>query len=222
VRSGQLAPEILCHYEVLHPNAVYYALTYPETRFRPTVAERDADLRRFVDELFARDFGHAAVGLKLMYGHEPELSGELLRDPSVRKIVLRRENRVRVLLSAKRAIRAGKFTQVSYDGIPIELDPAELVAFCREYDAYFDWVDEQVAGQDVVRLSYEGLFDPGAVEGVVDFLGVTAVGESSLRALHRRQSFDSLCDAIANLAELERELAGTELAADLAEELVPA
>jgi len=215
-------PEILCHYEVLHPKAVYYALTYPETRFRPAVEERDADPRRFVDDLFARDFGHAAVGLKLMYGHDPEVSGELLRDPAVRTIVLRRENRVRVFLSAKRATRAGKFTQVSYDGIPIELDPAELCEFCREYDAYFEWVDEQVAGQDVLRLSYERLFDAGVVAGVLEFLGVTRVEESSLRALHRRQSFDSLREAIANFAELARALAGTELAADLAEELVTA
>jgi LPS sulfotransferase NodH len=208
-------PEILCHHEAFHPKAVYYALTYPETRFRPTVEERDADPRRFVDDLFARDFGHAAVGLKLMHGHEPELSGKLLRDPGVRKIVLRRENRVRVFLSAKRAIRAGKFTQVSYDGMPIELDPAELVEFCREYDAYFDRVDEQVAGQDVLRLSYEGLFEPGVVAGALGFLGVTPVEESSLRALHRRQSFDALRDAIANHGELARALAGTELGAEL-------
>jgi hypothetical protein len=209
-------PEILCHYEVLHPQAVYYALTYPETRFRPTVDERDADPRRFVDDLFARDFGHTAVGLKLMYGHAPELSGELLRDPSVRKIVLRRESRVRVFLSAKRAIRAGRFTQVSYDGIPIELDPAELLGFCRAYDEHFAWIDEQVAGQDVLRLSYERLFDAGTVAGVLGSLGVTPVDESSLRALHRRQSFDSLPEAIANFEELERALAGTDLGVELA------
>jgi hypothetical protein len=169
-----------------------------------------------VDDLYARDFGHAAVGLKLMYGHAPELSGELLRDPSMRKIVLRRESRVRVFLSAKRAIHAGRFTEVSYDGIPIELDPAELLEFCWACDEHFEWIDEQVAGQAVMRLSYESLFDAGTVAGILGFLGVTAVEDSSLRALHRRQSFDSLPEAIANFGELERALAGTDLGAELA------
>jgi hypothetical protein len=134
----------------------------------------------------------------------------------VRKLVLRRESRVRVFLSAKRALRAGKFTQVSYDRVPIELDPAELVGFCRIYDEHFEWIDEQVAGQEVLRLSYERLFDPGVVAGALGFLGVTPVEESSLHALHERQSFDSLPEAIANFAELERALAGTDLRAELA------
>src|SRR5262245_13967965 len=98
-------PSVLCHYEVLHPEQIYYERAYAEPRPHviPSVADRDADPRAFVDDLFARDFGHEAVGVKLMHGHAPLLTGELLRDPSVRKIVFRRENRVRVFLSVKRA-----------------------------------------------------------------------------------------------------------------------
>ena len=211
-------PSILCHYEVLHPKQIYYAMTYAERRpqFLPSLADRDADPRAFIDDLFERDFGHQAVGVKLMHGHAPQLTGELLRDPSVRKIVLRRENRVRVFLSVKRATRAGKFTHLSYHGKPIELDPAELRAFSREYDEYFAWVDRHLVRQDFLRVSYERLFDCGEVDRVLEFLGVTGVDESSLEAEHSRQSHDTLREAISNFAELERKLARTELAAELA------
>jgi LPS sulfotransferase NodH len=210
-------PAILCHYEVLHPNQIYYAPSYPERRpsFTPSLAERDADPRAFVDDLFSRDYGHDAVGVKLMPGHAPVLTAELLRDPCVRTIVLRRENRVRVFLSIKRATRAGKFTEVSYDGMPIELDPAELRAFCRRYDEYFAWLDRHLVRQEVLRLSYERLFDGGEISRVLDFLGAARVAESSLEAKHARQSFDDLPDAVSNFRELERRFRRTELAAEL-------
>jgi len=187
-------PSILCHYEVLH---------------------READARAFIADLFARDRGHEAVGVKLMHGHVPLLTGELLRDPSVRKIVLRRENRVRVFLSVKRATRDGRFAQAGNDRKPIELDPAELRAFCREYDEYFAWLDRHLVRQDVLRLSYERLFDPGEVARALDFLGVAAVEESSLQVRHDRRSRDTLREAISNFDELERRLARTGLAAEL-------
>jgi len=203
-------PSVLCHYEVLHPEQIHYERAYaePRPRFMPSLADRDADPRAFIDGLFARDLGHEAVGVKLMHGQAPLLTCELLRDSSVRKIVLRRENRVRVFLSVKRA-RSGRFA-------PIELDPAELRAFCREYDEYFAWLDRHLVRQDVLRLSYERLFDPGEVARVLDFLGVAAVEESSLDAWHDWQNRDTLREAISNFDELERRLARTELAAELA------
>jgi hypothetical protein len=176
-------PSIICRCEVLRPT------------------------RAFVDDLFAHDVGHEAVGVTLLHGHAPVLTGDLLRDPSVRKIVLRRESRVRVFLSVKRATRAGK---------PIEVDPGELRAFCREYGEYLAWLDRHLVRQNVLRLSYERLFDRGELARVLDFLGVRAVAESPLEAGHDRQSSDTLREAISNFAELERRFARTELAAELA------
>jgi LPS sulfotransferase NodH len=209
-------PQVICHYEVFHPKAVYYAHSFPEWRpqLRWTLERRDADPRGFADWLYASHYGHAAVGLKLMHGHAPEVAAELLRDPSVRTIVLRRRNRVRVFLSAKRATAAGKFTQVSYDGMRIALDAGELQEFCAEYDAYFDGVGRLVAGKDVLRLSYEELFDDGRVGEVLSFLGLDP-DHGPLAAKHVRQSSDSLRSAIANFDELAERLAGTPLLDDL-------
>jgi hypothetical protein len=209
-------PQVLCHYEVFHPHAVYYAHAFPERRpeFLRDVARRDADPRGFLDWLYATHYGHAAVGLKLFPGQQPELTADVLADPSIRKLVLRRDNRVRVFLSAKRATAVGKFTQLSYDGMRIELDADELQEFCAGYDAYFDEVDRLVAGQDVLRLAYERLFDPGRVDEVLAFLGV-APAPGALEAKHVRQSSDSLQHAIANFDELVVRLAGTPLLDEL-------
>jgi hypothetical protein len=211
-------PGILCHDDALHPEAIYYARKYRERSpaFQPSLARRNADPRRFVADLFACDLGHEAIGLKLMHGHEPLLAAELLRDPSVRKIVLRRENRVRVFLSMKRATRADGFANTSYRGMPVEVDPAELREFCRAYDGYFAWLDRHLVRQHVLRLTYERLFDRGEISRVVDFLDVERVDESSLEAKPTRQSSDRLPEAISNFSELERRFARTELAAELA------
>jgi LPS sulfotransferase NodH len=209
-------PEVLCHYEVFHPHAVYYAHAFPEHRpeFLRDVARRDADPRGFLDWLYATHYGHAAVGLKLFPGQEPELTATALADSSIRKLVLRRDNRVRVFLSAKRATAVGKFTQLSYDGMPIELDADELQEFCAGYDAYFEQVERLVAGQDVLRLSYERLFDPARLDEVLAFLGV-GPARVELAAKHARQSSDSLERAIANFDELAQRLAGTPLLDEL-------
>ena len=181
--------------------------SHPSIVCRDEVLHHDADARALVDDLFAHDVGHEAVGVTLVHGHAPVLTGELLRDPSVRKIVLRRESRVRVFLSSTRATHVGK---------PIEVDPGELQAFCRQYDQYFAWLDRHLVRQSVLRLSYERLFDRGEITRVLDFLGVVAAEGSPLEARPDRRSRHTLREAISNFDELERRFARTELAAELA------
>lgn len=204
-------PEVVCHYEALHPAGTF--LSHRATH-APTLAERNADPRGFVERLYGEHHGCRAVGFKAMWGQEPELVEELLADPSVAKIVLRRENRLRVYVSARRATITGAFAERRYDHLRVAVDPDDVLRFADDYACYFDWIDVVTRGQDVLRLTYERLFEPGAVARALRFLGVEP-DELLVTPAHARQSSDSLRHAIANFDELAAGLAGTDLLPEL-------
>jgi hypothetical protein len=202
---------VLCHHEVFHPNDIYYAVDErDEFASFATVAERDADPAGFLRRLLAADRGHSAVGFKIMRGHAPTLAPALLADPTIRKIVLHRENRVRVFVSRLRALKLNAFHGRRYDDVQVRVDPEALHEFAATYDRYYADVDTALAGQDVLRLSYERLDDPGTLTSALRFLGVDG-DESQLSAPFEPQSSGPLRDAIANYDELAQALRGTAL-----------
>jgi LPS sulfotransferase NodH len=210
-------PAIRCHSEVFHPHAVYYSKRSTAAGTLGTdLAERDADPHGFASRLFAHHEGRAAVGFKVMAGHAPQLVADLLRESRIRKLVLRRENRIRVYVSEQRAATVNAWRGVNYDGLKIHVDPGTLVAYADHYDVYFDWVERSVADQPALHLTYESLFRPETVAAALEFLGVEP-DLSQLRTNVEAQSSDSLRDAIANYDELLSELAGTPLEAELLE-----
>jgi LPS sulfotransferase NodH len=210
-------PEVMCHGEVFHPDAVWYTKAYPRWSEEATraVAERDADPRGFLERLYADDFGHAAVGFKLMPGHAAAFAPALMRDQSIAKIVLRRENRVRVFVSNVRAATIKNWNAVPYDGLAIHVDHEELQEFARLYDAYYYWIDACLEGQRVLRVSYESLFSPARLERLLEFIRVDP-DPFQLSPTKQRQSHDGMRKAISNYDELAEQLAGTPLADELA------
>jgi LPS sulfotransferase NodH len=211
-------PSVLCHHEVFHRDGIHYSLSHRD-RFAHvgTAAERDADPQSFLDRLLADDRGHAAVGFKVMRGQNPDIVEAVLRDRAIRKLVLRRENRVRVFVSKLRALKADVFAHVGYDGVAVRVDPAELLAFVDDYDRFYAGVDAALGRQPALRLSYERLAEPGTLAQALTFIGVEP-DEGLLRPRHERQSSDTLRDAIENYDELEAALRGTALHADLVAE----
>ncbi|MBK7643161.1 MAG: sulfotransferase [Planctomycetes bacterium] len=216
-------PEILCHHEVFHTDEPYYAAGFRDGRLAHlgTTHERDRDPRAFVEGLWQADFGRSAVGFKLLAGQAPGVLAELLRDPGVKKLILRRESRVRAFLSLLRARETGRWGQTSYDGVAVRVDARELLEFARRYDQFYAGLRAATRSQPVLEVAYEDLQrDPAAIEHILRFLGV-GPSPAELRSCNVRQSHDSLREAVANLDELARELRGGPLEADLLESELP-
>jgi hypothetical protein len=210
-------PSILCHGELFNPKRCGWtgghlanaalARAWTETR-------RDENPAAFIEAVFADHRGHESVGFKQLNWHQPGLLGDLVREPSIRKVILRRENRVRAFVSRARAELTGWYAHRTYDQLQVRLDPEELLAFADRYDRFYADMRVQTLGSPTLFVSYEDLGAPATHSTLVDFLGVRS-GDLPLSATIRPQSSGSLRRAIVNFDELRVTLAGTSLLGEL-------
>lgn len=211
-------PDILCHHGLFNPDGVHSARDR-QGAFGG-VAERDRDPAAFLDRVWEAGSGARATGFKINLGESPAAVDLLLRDASVRKLLLRRRNRLRTYVSEEIASRTGVWE--SY-GPPAEAAlPAIRVAvgdLLRHADRNAAWYSGleavlMASGQDWLETEYEALDDVREVARILAFVGV-AGGAPLAPASHKRGPAD-LGAVIANLDELADALAGTPLGGDLA------
>ncbi len=210
-------PSILCHGELFNPARFGWTggeLANAALAGAWTEARRDEDPVAFVESVFADHRGHESVGFKLLNWHQPRLQQHLVREPRIRKVILRRENRVEAFVSRTRAQLTGWYVRRSYDQLRVRLEPEELLAYADRYDRFYAHMREQTVGSPALFVSYEHLAEPATHSTLVDFLGVRS-SDLPLSATIRRQSSGSLRQAIANFDELTEALAGTSLLAEL-------
>jgi len=214
----QSHPEILCHHEVFHADEIYYAVGHRDGRLAHlgTPEERDRDPLRFLERLWSEDFGRPAVGIKLLDGQAPDVLARLLADSGVKKILLRRESRVRAYVSLLRARETGHWARTPYDGVTVHVEAHELLEFARRYDAFYASLRAATRSQPALEVVYEELqHDPRELARVLQFLEVDAAG-AALSARTARQSRDSLRQAIRNFDDLALALRGSSLEIELA------
>jgi len=219
----QSHPQILCHHEVFHPDEIYYAVGHRDGRLAHlgSARDRDGDPAGFLERLWGEDFGRPVVGIKLLGDQAPEMLARLLCEPGVKKVLLRRQSRLRAYVSLLRARASGFWARTSYDGLAVHVEPRELFEFARRYDAYYAGLRAATRSQPALEVVYEELQrDPLVLARLLDFLGVDAAGVQ-LGAHLPRQSSDSLQEAIRNFGELAQALRGSALEAELAEGASP-
>ena len=215
-------PQVLCHAELFNPTRAYFARGCYDGRMADLedVSRRDADPLGFLEQIWARDFGHAAVGFKLLDSQEPRLTAPLLQDPRITVIVLERRNRMRAYVSWLRANLIGRCAHRNYDGLKVEVRPKPLITFVNFYNRYYDAVRGHLRkhNQPWVDVFYEDLAaDPRAsVAPIFEALGLQPE-LAPLIGYNRRQSHDRLEDIISNYRQIAYMLQDTPLAADLRE-----
>jgi LPS sulfotransferase NodH len=220
-------PEILCHHELFNPAGIHVALSWrggavDVDAVLGTQAERDRAPLAFLDRAWSQPRGCRAVGFKLNRGQNEAAFTAVLADPGVRKILLRRDNRLKTFVSERIAARTGLWESYpdsprSGEQVRIRVDLGELRRHIDENRAYYESLTAELAGQDVLALRYEDLVDVPAQPAeawrpVFDFLGV---GAAELKAETRKQNATDLRQIILNFAEVAAALRGTELEAEL-------
>jgi hypothetical protein len=185
------------------------------------VEARDRDPVALVERIWRSHLGHSSVGFKLNRGQDPRAFAHVLGDRRLRKIVLRRHNRVRTFVSEAIAERTGEWE--SYEDLALAADQPRLtvhapalLAHSERNEAYYRGLESKLVagGRPWLELSYERLGDARERERVLRFLGVSS---SPLSAATRRQHPQPLRELIANLDELREELRGTDFEQDLCE-----
>lgn len=218
-------PDILCHHELFNPDGIYTALELRDTSFDPgTIAARDRDPLGFLDRIWTMDRGRSHVGFKMTCGQNETALYAVLRDPAVRTIVLRRENRVRTFVSRLIAEQTGQWEV--YDEADLRLprprvrvDVDALRRSIAENEAYYAELERvrQSTRQAFLSVSYERLVAGGERSRLLEFLGLPAApgAEDTLLVRSARQNGARLEQLTANFPELRAALSGTDLAPDL-------
>jgi LPS sulfotransferase NodH len=216
-------PEVLCHHEIFNPAGLHYARSLRGGGFDlGTAAERDRNPEGVLERVWRESRGHRAVGFKLNRGQDERVFRAVLADTGVRKLLLRRANRVRAYVSERIAEQTGRWE--SYPESPrgeagparVTVEAAALRAGVARNERYYAALGETLgaSGQGWLELTYEKLDGAEERGRALRFLGVTDRPEL-LAGATRRQNPEPLRELIANFDELAAELAGSDLAAEL-------
>ncbi len=208
-------PRVLCHREIFNPDGIHTALSLPHALDLGTSAARDLDPSAVLRRVWTADFGRDAIGFKLNRESTPAAFAPVLDDHGVRKIVLRRHNRVRTCVSELLAVQTGAWESLPHSLLPaapavVRLEAAGLRAHAARNARYYDDLTSRLAhgGQGWLETRYERLHEAAEQARLLGFLGLGAA-PVELRAATRRQNARPLRDLVANFDELRADLRGS-------------
>ena len=157
-----------------------------------------------------------------LWQHEPAYRA-VMPDRSVRKILLKRRNRVKSFVSLLLARQTGEWVVYDDRGAPaprpqVHVDHAALLENIALHDRFYAETERALSesGQDHALLWYEDLFAPAGIDPALAFLG--AEGRP---AQPEGQTWKltpvALRETIANFDALSTALRGSDLEAELHE-----
>ncbi|MEM7353887.1 MAG: hypothetical protein AAF657_24010 [Acidobacteriota bacterium] len=215
-------PDILCHHEIFNPEGLHYSLSYRQDELDlGTKEQRDKDPWRVLGGLWQETFGHPAVGFKWSRGQDARVLNSVLEDREIRKIVVRRNNRIKTFVSETIARKTGEWEsypgrKISQQGRQIEVGEKALRQHIALNRRLYAAIDEALAssGQSALTVTYEKLASDVERLRATDFLGVSPQAES-LKEATRKQNPKDLRQLVANFEQLASDLRGTDLEAEL-------
>ena len=218
VRLLNSHPEILCHHEVFNPSGIYYALEHRDGSLDlGTVEQRDQAPSGFLEKLWSRTLGRKCVGFKMTRGQNDDVLCNVLLDPGVRKIVLKRRNRIKTYVSTLIAERSGQWevysgSELVGPGPRVDLKVEQLCEHIRINESYYAGINGLLdsTGQRSLVVDYENLASTEQGSAILAFLGV---GDEARRLVPRsvKQNPADLRLLISNYDELLGSLQGSEL-----------
>jgi LPS sulfotransferase NodH len=215
-------PDILCHHEIFNPKGVRLALELRNFDVSlGTMAERDGAPLEFLERVWAHNLGHACVGFKLTHRQNEAVYRHLLANTSIAKVILRRQNRIKVHVSRRISEQLAEWEvyrsqDLRRDRPRIKLDVAALRDEIAFDDAYYAEILRalQSGGHRGILTHYENLTSAAEQYRILEFLGVQpSAGGLEIRSI--KQNSRNLRDLVLNYDEVLAVLAGTDLEAEL-------
>jgi hypothetical protein len=215
-------PEILCHHEIFNPAGIFYALPLRDRGFSlGALEERDRHPLAFLERVWQTSCGYRCVGFKTTRGQNEQVLQALLNDRGVRKIVLRRSNRLKTFVSELISQKTDQWEAYRPNDLirerpKVRVDVEALRVNIALNESYYSTIEEslQATGQDYLAIMYEALFSEIERLSMLTFLRVSA-DTSCLSIASVKQNSTDLRELVSNFAELEAIFAGSEMEAEL-------
>jgi hypothetical protein len=215
-------PEILCHHEVFNPAGIFYALPYRDGGLDlGTIEERDREPLKFLDRLWRSPLGFRYVGFKMTRGQDETVLQAVLDDPGIRKVILKRRSRLKTYVSEMISIQTGQWEVYRAGDLianrpKVRVDVSALRAHIALNDAFYTRIEKKLAdsGQTFASVVYESLSRQEERRRLLAFLAVSP-RTTEMRIASVKQNPTDVRESIANCAELDAALAGSDLAQEL-------
>ncbi len=216
-------PRILCHHEVFNPQGVFTALDYRGKGLEvPSLQQRDDDPLGFLDRVWQTgESDDPCVGFKWTRGQNQDVLKQVLEDSGVKKIVLRRCNRMKTYVSELIAQKTQQWEVYSGHELMmprprVHVDVGQLLEHIATNQRFYDELSANLSRhkQPHLEIEYEVLLDREIQLRMLDFLAV-ASRDWPLTAASVKQNSTDLRDSIANFAELRNCLTDGKLMAEL-------
>ena len=215
-------PQILCHHEVFNPQGVFAALDYHGRGLVvESLQQRDDDPLGFLERVWQTGSNEAGVGFKWTRGQNEEVLDSVVSNTDVKKIVLRRRNRIKTYVSDLIAQETRQWEVYSEGELAlprprIHVDPAELSEHIAGNARFYDELSLELSRQNQPHLNveYETLFERNTHSRLLEFLEIAAP-HPKLAAASVKQNPTDLRETIANFDELAARLPDDELIAEL-------
>jgi LPS sulfotransferase NodH len=215
-------PEILCHHELFNPRGIFYALDYRDGSIDlGSVADRDRRPLEFLQDVWLAGAGSTCTGFKMTRDQHDIVIRHLLEDAAVLKIVLRRSNRLKTFVSQLIAEQTDRWEAYDRADLPrdvakVRVDVASLKANVARNQRFYETILLPLRSrrQRFIEMMYEELHSRSEHHRLLTFLGVKAIHEP-LSSSSVKQNPRDLRAVIANYAEVESELQGSEYADEL-------
>jgi riboflavin biosynthesis pyrimidine reductase/LPS sulfotransferase NodH len=215
-------PEILCHHEIFNPGGIHYALDHRDGQFDlGSMAERDRNPAGFLRRVFGHRCGRNAVGFKVNRGQNEMAFHSVLTDLNIRKIILRRRNRVKTFVSELIAEQTGQwesyeFSDFSRPSPAVEIDANKLCQYLTVTDDYYGGIENLLhsTDQQILQITYEDLSSAREQQRILTFLGVSTSVPALIPITRKRNQAD-LRSLVSNFDELRSGLTNEELIAQL-------
>jgi hypothetical protein len=216
-------PEILCHHELFNPRGIFTALTHREGCPFGSIEERDRDPLRFLQRVWQAAAEYRCVGFKWTLGQNETVLRSVLHDPGVRKIVLRRRNRIKTYVSELIARHTQQWEVYSAEELHVPrpqvfVEPSELWAYINRSEQFYQQIAATLdqSRQPCLGLEYESLGIEAEQHRMLAFLGVRDVAQR-LVAQSVKQNPTDLCELIANFDDLAARIQDSDLGKELYE-----
>lgn len=214
-------PEILCHHELFNPQGVFKALAHRETiDERQLMEERDRDPLVFLERVWRAAPHVACIGFKWTRGQNEDVLQSVLGDSGIKKIVLRRRNRIKTYVSERIAQQTEQWEVYHEQELVmprprITIDESDMLEHIALNNRFYDRLQSSLrrTDQPFIDVIYENLLSSAEQRRWLEFLGVDDC-QFSLRPASVKQNPTDLRECVSNFSELA---AG--LRSELADEL---
>ena len=198
---------ILCHHELYNPADIFYALQLRNSDFKLATnrQQRDRQPLSFLARVWHYNLSMPCVGFKMTHKQNPQIFDALLADASIKKIVLKRNNVVKVHVSKLLAEQNGiwedyglqkpaEHRQVAVNLLNLQKDITHNQTFYQEITTRLNQ-----SKQSHIIVEYEKLTKQNTQNTILDFLKLQY---QTLTTQSRKQNSTDLTKLVSNFSTL--------------------